>query len=146
MHARGILHRDIQLANCVMGLEPNQETLYMIDFGFSKFYIDQYTRRHIPDSRAPRDFIGNYWFSSVRVHCQGRGASIARWPSLPCRSQRGTAAVMPRYVPDEMIICHFMNWRMPRSALGHRQLTLDRMQYRRAGTTWRPSLSCSSTC
>ncbi|KAL1950669.1 hypothetical protein VTO73DRAFT_5793 [Trametes versicolor] len=71
MHARGLLHRDIQLGNCVLGLPPNNTTIYMIDFGFSKFYIDQRTKRHIPDSKAPRDFIGNYWFSSVRVHCRG---------------------------------------------------------------------------
>ncbi|KAJ7254389.1 kinase-like domain-containing protein [Mycena haematopus] len=72
MHSRGILHRDIQLGNCVIGLPPNETTIYMIDFGFSKRYIDPYTQRHIPDSRAKRDFIGNYWFSSVGVHCRGK--------------------------------------------------------------------------
>ncbi|KAJ7640545.1 kinase-like protein [Mycena rosella] len=72
MHSRGILHRDIQLGNCVIGLPPNERTIYMIDFGFSKRYIDPYTQRHIPDSRAKRDFIGNYWFSSVGVHCRGK--------------------------------------------------------------------------
>ncbi|KAJ7212183.1 kinase-like domain-containing protein [Mycena pura] len=72
MHSRGILHRDIQLGNCTIGLPPNEKTIYMIDFGFSKRYIDPYTQRHIPDSRAKRDFIGNYWFSSVGVHCRGK--------------------------------------------------------------------------
>ncbi|KAJ7366790.1 kinase-like domain-containing protein [Mycena albidolilacea] len=72
MHSRGILHRDIQLGNCVVGLPPNEKTIYMIDFGFSKRYIDPYTHTHIPDSRAKRDFIGNYWFSSVGVHCRGK--------------------------------------------------------------------------
>ncbi|KAJ7794163.1 kinase-like domain-containing protein [Mycena olivaceomarginata] len=72
MHSRGILHRDIQLGNCVIGLPPNEKTIYMIDFGFSKRYIDPYTHTHIPDSRAKRDFIGNYWFSSVGVHCRGK--------------------------------------------------------------------------
>jgi casein kinase 1 len=37
----------------------------MIDFGFSKQYIDPHTRRHIPDSKVKRDFIGNYWFRLV---------------------------------------------------------------------------------
>lgn len=73
MHAQGILHRDIQLGNCVVGLEENEKTVYMIDFGFSKRYIDPYTKRHIPDSKAKRDFIGNYWFTSVGVHCKGKG-------------------------------------------------------------------------
>ncbi|KAF8908909.1 CK1/CK1 protein kinase [Gymnopilus junonius] len=72
MHHRGVLHRDIQLGNCVVGLPPNDRIIYMIDFGFSKRYIDPYTNRHIPDSKAKRDFIGNYWFSSVNVHCRGK--------------------------------------------------------------------------
>ncbi|KAG6856423.1 hypothetical protein H0H87_004642 [Tephrocybe sp. NHM501043] len=70
MHRRGVLHRDIQLGNTVIGRVPDERTLYMIDFGFSKCYIDPRTRRHIPDSNAKRDFIGNYWFSSVGVHCR----------------------------------------------------------------------------
>lgn len=73
MHTRGILHRDIQLGNCAVGLAPNEKTIYMIDFGFSKQYIDPHTGQHIADDRRKRDFIGNYWFSSVAVHCKGRG-------------------------------------------------------------------------
>ncbi|KAL0563433.1 hypothetical protein V5O48_018633, partial [Marasmius crinis-equi] len=72
MHNRGLLHRDIQLGNCVVGLPPNDKIIYMIDFGFSKRYIDPYTHRHIPDSKVKRDFIGNYWFTSVGVHCRGK--------------------------------------------------------------------------
>lgn len=63
---------DIQLGNAVVGLPPHEKTVYMIDFGFSKRYIDPTTSRHLEDSRRPRDFIGNYWFSSVNVHCKGR--------------------------------------------------------------------------
>ena len=73
MHSRGILHRDIQLGNCAIGLGQNEKTVYMIDFGFSKRYIDPYTNRHIPDSKVKRDFIGNYWFTSIGVHCKGKG-------------------------------------------------------------------------
>ncbi|KDQ62390.1 hypothetical protein JAAARDRAFT_149241 [Jaapia argillacea MUCL 33604] len=72
MHSRGVLHRDIQLGNCVIGQPPFEKVIYMIDFGFSKRYIDPHTKRHIPDSNAKRDFIGNYWFSSVAVHCRGK--------------------------------------------------------------------------
>ena len=73
MHSRGILHRDIQLGNCTLGLDETEQTIYMIDFGFSKRYIDPRTHKHIPNSKAKRDFIGNYWFSSVNVHCRGKG-------------------------------------------------------------------------
>ena len=120
MHTRGILHRDIQLGNCVMGLEPNQETLYMIDFGFSKFYIDPHTRRHIPDSRAPRDFIGNYWFSSVRVHCHGRGTYACSLVLLTSMSDS--------YDPLFSIFA------------------LDLLQCPLEETTWKRLPSCSSTC
>ncbi len=67
MHSRGILHRDIQLANCTIGLPPNETTIYMIDFGFSKRYIDPRTHRHIPEGKGKRDFIGNYWFRYVNA-------------------------------------------------------------------------------
>lgn len=76
MHNRGILHRDIQLGNCVVGLHPNEKLLWMIDFGFSKRYIDPHTGVHIEDSKKRRDFIGNYWFTSVGVHCKGKGVSV----------------------------------------------------------------------
>jgi serine/threonine protein kinase len=70
MHHRGVLHRDIQLGNCVIGLPPNEKTIYMIDFGFSKRYIDPHTGRHIPDSKLKRDFIGNYWFRYLKFSFQ----------------------------------------------------------------------------
>ncbi|KAG2145866.1 kinase-like domain-containing protein [Suillus clintonianus] len=72
MHNREVLHRDIQLGNCAIGLTPEEETIYMIDFGFSKRFIDPHTRRHILDSKQKRDFLGNYWFTSVNVHCKGK--------------------------------------------------------------------------
>ena len=81
MHHRGVLHRDIQLGNCVIGLPPNEKTIYMIDFGFSKRYLDQYTGRHIPDSKLKRDFIGNYWFRYASP-----SLSLPRLNAPPARS------------------------------------------------------------
>ncbi|KAI0062944.1 CK1/CK1 protein kinase [Artomyces pyxidatus] len=74
MHSRGVLHRDIQLGNTVVGLSPHDTTLFMIDFGFSKRYLDARTRRHIKNHNEEY-FIGNYWFSSVNVHCRGKTCS-----------------------------------------------------------------------
>ncbi|KAI0281705.1 hypothetical protein BC826DRAFT_974560 [Russula brevipes] len=59
--------------NCVVGLEPRRETIYMIDFGFAKRYLD-HKQKHIAN-RAERSFIGNYWFSSVNVHCRGKSTT-----------------------------------------------------------------------
>ena len=80
MHSRGVLHRDIQLGNCVIGCEPKHETIYMIDFGFAKRYLDN-KQKHIAN-RAERSFVGNYYFSSVNVHCRGKSARSSR-PALP---------------------------------------------------------------
>lgn len=66
----------------------------MIDFGFSKQYIDPKTNRHIPDSKVKRDFIGNYWFSSVNVHCRGKGELI--FGDLPMSSTDGNLSVPSR--------------------------------------------------
>ncbi|KAI0317508.1 kinase-like domain-containing protein [Amylostereum chailletii] len=74
MHSRGVLHRDVQLGNTTVGLRPNEQTLYMIDFGFSKRYIDPKSHKHVAN-RTQRDFIGNYWFSSVNVHCRAKTCS-----------------------------------------------------------------------
>ncbi|KAH9046177.1 kinase-like domain-containing protein [Lactarius hengduanensis] len=65
MHSRGVLHRDVQLGNCVIGREPKHETIYMIDFGFAKRYLDG-KQKHIAN-RAERSFVGNYYFSSVNT-------------------------------------------------------------------------------
>ncbi|KZV62211.1 kinase-like protein [Peniophora sp. CONT] len=73
MHSRGILHRDVQLGNSVIGLPPNETLLYMIDFGFSEKYVNS-KGKHIRNRQQP-DFIGNYWFSSVNVHCRGKTTS-----------------------------------------------------------------------
>ncbi|KAH8998682.1 kinase-like domain-containing protein [Lactarius akahatsu] len=73
MHSRGVLHRDVQLGNCVIGREPKHETIYMIDFGFAKRYLDG-KQKHIAN-RAERSFVGNYYFSSVNVHCRGKTCS-----------------------------------------------------------------------
>ena len=93
MHSRGVLHRDIQLGNLVVGLEPRQDMIYMIDFGFAKQYVDN-KQRHIPN-RLEGSFIGNYWFSSVNVHCRGKSAhhsSSVLVPALNGASRRGYSA------------------------------------------------------
>jgi casein kinase 1 len=83
MHQCEVLHRDIQLGNCALGLPPNDKIIYMIDFGFSKRYIDKYTRRHIPDSKLKRDFVGNYWFRyRFKLLSKGRDSSLAVFLAL----------------------------------------------------------------
>ena len=115
MHNRSILHRDIQLGNCVLGPAHDSQTIYMIDFGFSKFYIDPVTRRHIPDSKEPRDFIGNYWFSSVRVHCKNRGMSVffvlveSIATTLRREERRGAVSLILRRI-SALLVVTLLQW------------------------------------
>ncbi|KAG6850283.1 hypothetical protein H0H93_015540 [Arthromyces matolae] len=51
MHARGVLHRDIQLGNTVIGRGMDVQTLYMIDFGFSKRSVNVHCRGKVPSRR-----------------------------------------------------------------------------------------------
>ncbi|TFY72814.1 hypothetical protein EVG20_g193 [Dentipellis fragilis] len=69
MHSRGILHRDVQLGNMAVGLDDKDKLLYMIDFGFAKEYVNPRTGQHLPNTRQ-KYFTGNYWFSSINVHCR----------------------------------------------------------------------------
>ncbi|KAF7979648.1 hypothetical protein HWV62_41619 [Athelia sp. TMB] len=121
MHTRGILHRDIQLGNCVIGLGEKSATIYMIDFGFSKRYIDPYTKRHIPDSKEPRDFIGNYWFTSVGVHCKNQ---------VPSRRDDLEAAAL---MLIHMLTPNGLHWTrngIPKSDAQHRRIKKEKREAR----------------
>ncbi|KAH7928975.1 kinase-like protein [Leucogyrophana mollusca] len=70
IHDRGVLHRDIHLGNCLVGLPPDEGTIYLIDFAFSNCYEDPKTGQHIPyQQRDQGPFVGNYFFTSKNVHC-----------------------------------------------------------------------------
>ncbi|KAH7930288.1 kinase-like protein [Leucogyrophana mollusca] len=70
IHERGLLHRDIHPGNCLVGLPPNEGTVYLIDFAFSGRYKDPRTDEHIPYlQREQGPFVGNQWFTSKNVHC-----------------------------------------------------------------------------
>ena len=101
MHSRGVLHRDVQLGNCVVGPEARHETIYMIDFGFATRYLD-HKQRHIAN-RTERSFIGNYWFSSVNVHCRSKSAqrSSSLCPSW-CRDVLNEMVLRPL---DDDVAC-----------------------------------------
>ena len=64
IHQCRILYRDVKPENFMLGINTN--TVYIIDFGLSKSYIDS-NGRHIPDKQT-NELIGTSRYMSVRAH------------------------------------------------------------------------------
>uniref|UniRef100_A0A0X3NMW5 Casein kinase I isoform alpha n=1 Tax=Schistocephalus solidus TaxID=70667 RepID=A0A0X3NMW5_SCHSO len=67
LHKRCLIHRDIKPDNFAMGCGPNFNTVYIIDFGLSKFYMDPKTKEHCP-FKDFRNLTGTARYCSVNAH------------------------------------------------------------------------------
>ncbi|ODN01874.1 Casein kinase I isoform alpha [Orchesella cincta] len=67
LHGKSFIHRDIKPENFLMGVGPNRNKVFMIDFGFAKRYRDQRTRWHISKSRN-NPLIGTARYCSINTH------------------------------------------------------------------------------
>ena len=50
LHRLEIIHRDLKPENFLLGVDSDSHTIYIIDFGLSKSYIDRHSWGHIPFS------------------------------------------------------------------------------------------------
>ena len=64
LHGSGYIHRDIKPDNFLIG---KSNTVYLIDFGFAKRYIDKKTKGHIP-FRENKRLTGSPKFASLNAH------------------------------------------------------------------------------
>ncbi|CAI2313199.1 unnamed protein product [Caenorhabditis sp. 36 PRJEB53466] len=81
LHALGYLHRDIKPANFAVGFGPDEPTVFMLDFGIGRSYLDPKTKEH----RAPRKsvkFLGTLRYASracMKGIDQGRKDDLECW-------------------------------------------------------------------
>jgi serine/threonine protein kinase len=67
MHENSFLHRDIKPDNFLMGLGSKEKTLYVIDFGLAKRFLDRKTNEHIP-YKDKKQLTGTARYASINTH------------------------------------------------------------------------------
>lgn len=72
IHSKGVLHRDIKPENFVIGKWEEKDisirnTLHIVDFGLSKFYLNQVTGAHNPPLTG-KELTGTARYVSLRTH------------------------------------------------------------------------------
>lgn len=65
LHSKNIVHRDLKPANFIFGRKSDANTLYIIDFGLSKFYKEN--DKHIPFVTG-KNLVGTARYASINVH------------------------------------------------------------------------------
>ena len=66
LHTHNYIHRDIKPENFVIGNEGNHHNVYLIDFGLSKKYLDDYGN-HVPFVDG-KGLVGTARYTSINSH------------------------------------------------------------------------------
>lgn len=78
IHAHNYVHRDIKPNNFLIGLGNKDSTVYVIDYGLSRKYIDPKTGQHIP-FKAKKGLVGTMRYASINAHY---GSELSRRDDL----------------------------------------------------------------
>mmetsp|Transcript_30152 Transcript_30152/g.75891 ORF Transcript_30152/g.75891 Transcript_30152/m.75891 type:complete len:329 (-) Transcript_30152:13-999(-) len=66
-HEHDVVHRDIKPENFLMGVGPNANKVYMIDFGLADWYVDE-KGGHVPQTRTTGEMRGTVRYASTNKH------------------------------------------------------------------------------
>ena len=67
LHSKFVLHRDMKPENFVIGQKGKERTIYLIDFGLSRKFINERTLEHIP-LKDKRPILGTVRYISINTH------------------------------------------------------------------------------
>lgn len=70
IHKKGFIHRDIKANNFMVGKNDKRDTVFIIDFGLAKRYMDTKTGQHIPFKEG-KSLVGTARYASIASH-QGK--------------------------------------------------------------------------
>lgn len=77
VHHKGFIHRDVKPENMIIG-RPDNDRVYLVDFGVTKKYRDYTSRKHVPPDQA-RTIVGSVMYISLNAH---KGIEHARRDDL----------------------------------------------------------------
>ncbi len=67
MHKKGFVHRDLKANNFMVSNKDNRRTIYIIDFGLSKRFLDIKTGKHIV-RKGGKTLVGTARYASIASH------------------------------------------------------------------------------